>query len=77
MKFKVKNEFRSGRRTFEVENNHDTSRMADVSDEDVQRWYRAGFVDIEGEEPGPDPNPQRVELVVQNSTNGQNVKEPG
>lgn len=76
MKFKVKNEFRSGRRTFEVENNHDTSRMADVSEDDVRRWYRAGFVDIEGEEPGPDLNPNRVELVVTGANHNQDVKEP-
>lgn len=76
MKFKVKNEFKSGYRSFEEGNNHDSGKMPDVSDEDVQRWYRAGFVDIEGEEPGPDLNPQRVELVVHKATNGQSVKEP-
>lgn len=76
MKFTVKNEFKSGYRTFEVGNSHDSSKMPDITEEDVQRWYRAGFVDIEGKEPGPEPNPQRVELVVQNAGNGQKVKEP-
>lgn len=76
MKFKVKNEFRGGRRTFETGNSHDSAKMADVSEEDVNRWYRAGFVDIEGQEPGPDLNPNRVELVVQGVNQNQNVQEP-
>ena len=64
MKFTVKNEFKAVGQTFEVGNTHDSEIRDDISDSDVCRWYRAGFVEIEGVEPGPDLDPNHTELAV-------------
>lgn len=66
MKFTVKHEFKHGYDTFEVDNKHDSDNFEGMSDEDVMVFYNAGWVDIEGKEPGPDPKPVGAELNVQN-----------
>ena len=68
MKFTVKNEFKAKAQTCEVGNTHDSEKREDISTDDIMRWYRAGWVEVEGEAPAPDLNPQRSELVVQNTS---------
>ena len=74
MRFTVKNEFKAVGQTFEPGNNHDSTIRDDISDEDVMRWYRAGFVEVEGEAPGPDLNPNHTELAVDNINLGHSVE---
>lgn len=65
MIFKVKTHFKSGRFSFEPNNTHD-SEILGIADDHVERWYRAGFVDIEGRTPSPDLNPNHTELAASN-----------
>lgn len=65
MRFKVKEDFKSSGRQFEAGNTHESERL-DIRDDDVLRWYRAGFVDIEGYPVGPASRPGHTEIAVQN-----------
>jgi hypothetical protein len=60
MKFTVKHQFKAKARTWEVGNIHNTDNFPEIDESDVERWYKAGFVDIEGREAGPEPSPNRV-----------------
>jgi len=66
MKFTVKHTFKHGYTTFEDKNSHDSDNLEGVTDNDVETWYHAGWVDIEGMEPGPEAKPISAELEVQN-----------
>lgn len=66
MKFTVKHEFKHGHRTFEIDNSHDSDNIEDLSESDVERYYAAGWLDIEGRDPGPEAKPVGAELNVQN-----------
>lgn len=67
MRFKVKIEsgFKGAGRDFEFGNAHDSVRLG-IKDDDVLRWYRAGFVDIEGYPVGPAAMPGKTEIAVEN-----------
>lgn len=62
MKFTVLTDFKAKGFQFETGNSHDSQKLG-VEDERVERWYRAGFVQIEGRDPAPAPNPNHVELA--------------
>lgn len=65
MRFKVKvgDGFKGANREFEFGNTHDSVRLG-IRDDDVLRWYRAGFVDIEGYPVGPAMQPGKTEIAV-------------
>lgn len=65
MRFKIKVEsgFKSAGHDFEFGNTHDSIRLG-IKDDDVLRWYRAGFVDIEGYPVGPGSSPGHTEIAV-------------
>lgn len=65
MRFKVKiaGGFRAVGRDFEFGNTHDSVRLG-IKDDDVLRWYRVGFVDIEGYPVGPSSEPGKTEIAV-------------
>lgn len=67
MRFKVKVErgFKGAGRDFEFGNTHDSVRLG-IKDDDVLRWYRAGFVDIDGYPVGPAAMPGKTEIAVEN-----------
>lgn len=67
MRFKVKVEggFKGAGRDFEHGNTHDSVRL-NIRDDDVLRWYRSGFVDIEGYPVGPVSEPGKTEIAVEN-----------
>ncbi|HTF86293.1 MAG TPA: hypothetical protein VL987_17040 [Cellvibrio sp.] len=67
MRFKVKADggFKGAGRDFEFGNTHDSVRLS-IRDDDVLRWYRAGFVDIEGYPVGPAAMPGKTEIAVEN-----------
>lgn len=69
MRFKVKiaGGFRAVGRDFEFGNTHDSVRLG-IKDDDVLRWYRNGFVDIEGYPVGPAAQPGKTEVAVENVT---------
>lgn len=56
MKFNVKIDFKSNHRQYESGNTHDSERLG-VSDSQVMNWRQAGWVDVEGMEPGPEAVP--------------------
>lgn len=64
MKFKVKVEggFKSPYGAFENGNFHDSAVLG-IPEADVERWYRAGFVDILGRDPGPEARPGHTEVA--------------
>ena len=67
MKFTVKHAFKSGFNTFENGNSHDSDNFPEMTESDLNRWYQAGFIDIDGYDPGPDAKPSgNPELEVQN-----------
>lgn len=62
MKFKVLHDFKSFM-PFEAGNSHDSVKLG-IPDADVERWYRNGFVQIEGKDPAPALDPKRTEIAV-------------
>jgi len=64
VRFKVKFEFKGCGHQFEVGNTHN-SVLLDIREDDVKRWYRAGWVDIEGYPIGPSARPEHTEIAVQ------------
>lgn len=67
MRFKVKVQggFKGAGHVFEHGNTHDSVRLG-ISESDVLRWYRCGFVDIEGYPVGPESEPGKTEIAVDN-----------
>ena len=61
---KIQGGFRACTRIFEEGNRHN-SIVLGISDEDVMRWYKAGFIDVEGLEIGPLSIPGAVEIDVE------------
>ena len=64
---------------FEVPGNvYETANYPEVTDEDVARWHQAGFIEVEGADPAPDPDPNRrvvltpekIKTVVKGKENG-------
>lgn len=53
MKFTPKEIFRSGRMTFEPGNSYD-SEIHGIPDANVDRWYAAGWCEVEGRDPAPE-----------------------
>ncbi len=50
-------------------NCYNTENYSGVGAEDVARWHKAGFIDVEGVEAGPDPDPnRRVKLTPDDLT---------
>lgn len=75
MKFTVKHEFKAKGRVFEEKNTHNSDNLPDVTDGDVMRWRTAGWVDVDGEESGPDPVTGHAELEVDNLKLGHKVED--
>lgn len=44
-------------------NSYMTENIDGCTDEDVSRWYFGGFINVEGLEPGPDPNPDKPIVI--------------
>jgi hypothetical protein len=77
MKFTVKEDFLHGQRQFEAGNTHNSDKLS-LSDAELDMFYRAGWVDIEGRDPAPERNPQRaVRLDVQSSRLGTAAEKAG
>jgi hypothetical protein len=69
MKFTAKEDFLNGRTTFEEGNTYDSAKH-DISDQMLNAFYDAGWVEIEGKDPSPDRNPGAVELKLEDSSHG-------
>lgn len=67
MKFTVLTEFKGADRTFEEGNSHSTEALG-IPEQSVERWYRQGWVQIDGMTPAPELDPNRTELEVQNAS---------
>lgn len=65
MKFKVLHDFKANG-LFEAGNSHDSEKLG-VDVETVERWYRQGWVQIDGYETAPDIDPKRTELAVKST----------
>lgn len=75
MRFKVKADFKGAGRDFEVGNTHESQRVG-ATDDCVLRWYRAGWVDIEGYPVGPAAEPNHTEIAVDNLSVKKVVRSP-
>jgi len=64
MKFKVLTEFKHGFDTFEEGNNHDSEKL-DLTDELIEVFHRAGWVELEGRE-NNELNPTEQEVIPDN-----------
>jgi len=64
MKFKLLTEFKHGLDTFEEGNNHDSEKLG-FTDELIEVFHRAGWVELEGRESNK-LNPSHVELIPDN-----------
>lgn len=60
MKFTAKELFRSKGLTFEEGNRYDSANYGLIADEDVERWYSAGWCEVEGRDPAPARRPGAV-----------------
>lgn len=69
MKFSPKEDIRHERTVFESGNTYD-SVTQNLSDELVEAFYTAGWIEIEGRDPSPDRNPGAVTLTVEKTTHG-------
>lgn len=50
---------------FETPGNvYNTDNWPAITDEDIARWHTAGFVEVEGLEPAPEPNPDKPVVVT-------------
>ena len=69
MKFTVIADFQSSGMQFEVGNNHTLEKLArqGVTEDDIWRWYRQGWIQIDGQDPAPPLDPKRTELVINNN----------
>lgn len=47
-------------------NRYDTDNIPGVTHEDVARWHKAGFIDVEGMDASPDPDPNRRVKITPN-----------
>ncbi|MCC5809875.1 MAG: hypothetical protein JJU06_05830 [Ectothiorhodospiraceae bacterium] len=61
MIFTVKCDYRAMHRQFEADNKHDSVKLG-IPDDKVLNWRAAGWVDIEGMEPGPEAQPGAVQV---------------
>jgi hypothetical protein len=67
MKFTAKRSFRHAGSKFKAKEPYD-SELCGLSDAQVEQFYLDGWVDIEGKEPGPDPEPgEHYVLAVHDS----------
>lgn len=73
MKFKVLHDFKAFM-AFEAGNSHDSAKLG-IPDSDVERWYRNGFVQIEGKDPAPALDPKRTEIAVHSAKLSTKAKE--
>lgn len=62
MKFTVLHDFKAFM-PFEAGNSHDSEKLG-IPGADVERWYRNGFVQIDGKDPAPALDPKRTEIAV-------------
>lgn len=73
MKFTVLHDFKAIV-PFEAGNSHDSEKLG-ILEADVERWYRNGFVQIEGRDPAPALDPKRTEIVVKPAKHTANAEE--
>lgn len=56
MKFTVNRDFKTAYGQFEVGNSHDSKKLG-IAEDRVEAWYDAGWIEIEGRDPAPEPKP--------------------
>lgn len=75
MKFKVLNEFKHGFTTFEAGNSHD-SEVLGITDDLVNVFHRAGWVELDGEESNS-LNPSHQEVIADNVIHNAEISDNG
>lgn len=68
-KFTPNEEFRSGRNVFEAGNTYDSTKYG-LTENDVDRFYNAGWTEVEGRDPAPPRQPGAQAITVENTTHG-------
>lgn len=63
MKFTAKIDFKHGHAQFEEGNGYNSEKHG-LADAQVEEFYRVGWVDIEGREPGPAATPGAQRITV-------------
>lgn len=66
MKFEVLNDFKGGGYQFEEGNSHNSEKLNNIDNNDVERWHRAGFVKGEGMGDAVALNPNHTEIKPNN-----------
>lgn len=61
MKFTPREDIRSKGRIWEAGNTYDSQKHG-VDDADVDRWYNAGWTEVEGRDPAPERKVTRATL---------------
>ena len=69
MKFTPKEEFRTGRNIFEAGNTYDSEKYG-LTEADINRFYNAGWTEVEGRDPAPERQPGAQTVAVENTTHG-------
>ena len=75
MNFKVLTEFKHVFNTFEEGNNHDSEKLG-LTDELIEVFHRAGWVELEGRE-NNDLNPTEQEVIPDNVMHNSEVLSNG
>ncbi|MCP1675461.1 hypothetical protein J2T57_002611 [Natronocella acetinitrilica] len=70
-KFTVKIDFRADHRQYEDGNTHSRAKLG-ISGDRVLRWREAGWVDVDGMEPGPEAKPGPVKIQPRDIEIGSN-----
>lgn len=73
MKFTVLHNFKAPG-LYEAGNKHDSAAIG-LADDQVEMFYRQGWIQIDGRDPAPALDPKRTELVIQSSAHKNKTKE--